>query len=106
MTSEFLEEVSGDVPSKLMTALWAAISAKDNNALSKSIDEIMLEGLSAKKCIVEIHDRVLGDDQIPDAQKAAICEALAAAESNIQDGADDQLQLHGACSTIVQALSV
>jgi len=98
-----LEEISDCASARMMQPLWSAIEAKDSDALSCGIDNMMLEGLSAHCVLRYIHDHIVNNTQVRDAQKAVICEALARAVSNLHDGADDQLQLHTACFAVVGA---
>lgn len=100
-----LEEMSGDIPVQMMRSLWSAVESKDSNALTLAANDIMLEGISAHRALVQIHDHVTVACLFPDAKTAVICESLAAAESNLQAGADDKLQLQSTCSSIVQELA-
>lgn len=50
---------------------------------------------------MKVHDDVLGDDKIADAHKAVICEAIAMADKNLADGANDHLQLHDVAAKLL-----
>ena len=41
ITPNALEEISGEVPGKLMGALWDAVKKKDFDNMTKAIDNIM-----------------------------------------------------------------
>lgn len=118
-----LEEISGGVPTRLINALWTAVKKKDFDTMVTAVDNIVcvsvrllllfstpirkaikyarLEGFPALACLIKIHDDVLADSAMSDAHKAAVCEAIAQADKNLADGADDHLQLHDISARIL-----
>jgi replication factor C subunit 2/4 len=101
ITPNALEEISGEVPVKLMDALWEAVEKKDFDSLTNAIDNIMLQGFPALACLTKVHDDVLDNERITDAHKAIICEAIAAANKNLADGADGHLQLQAVSTKLL-----
>ena len=59
-----------------------------------------LEGYSAATCFSELHDIVLKDAAVTDAQKATFFEAVAVADKCLADGANDHLQLQTVCAVL------
>mmetsp|Transcript_30781 Transcript_30781/g.95213 ORF Transcript_30781/g.95213 Transcript_30781/m.95213 type:complete len:271 (+) Transcript_30781:1807-2619(+) len=102
ITTDVLEGISGEIPSLLMKSLWISAKQKDFAAMSGIIVCIMLQGYSATCCLSNIHDAVLANTMIHDEGKAIIFEAIAAADKNVSDGANADLQLRAVCSCICE----
>jgi hypothetical protein len=99
-----LDEVSGEVPPRLIADLWAAIRSKSFERTTAIIETIMLEGFPALATIRRLHDDIVDDENIPDASKADIAEYIARADKNLADSADDALQLQDVVAHILQKL--
>jgi replication factor C subunit 2/4 len=95
-----VDELSGGVPVALIEPLWVAVKANDLTEMGRLIDNLTLEGYSAATCFSELHDIVLRDDAVTDAQKACFFEALAHADKCLADGANDHLQLQTVCAVL------
>lgn len=103
VTADALLEVSGEIPPRLIAALWAAIRAHDFWMVSVAIDNLMLEGYPALNIITKLHDDIVDADTYSDIQKATMVERIAAADKCLADGADDSLQLQDVVATIMEA---
>ncbi|KAJ1459667.1 replication factor C subunit [Pelagophyceae sp. CCMP2097] len=99
-----LDEVSGEVPPRLVSDLWAAIRSKSFERTTAIIETIMLEGFPALATMRRLHDDIVDDENIPDAAKADITEYVARADKNLADSADDALQLQDVVAHILQKL--
>ena len=95
-----VEELSGGVPASLIEPLWQAVKANNLTEMSRLIDALTLEGYSAATCFSELHDIVLKDSSVTDAQKATFFEAVANADKCLADGANDHLQLQTVCAVL------
>ena len=95
-----VEELSGGVPASLIEPLWQAVKANNLTEMSRLIDALTLEGYSAATCFSEMHDIVLKDQAVTDAQKAQFFEAVANADKCLADGANDHLQLQTVCAVL------
>ena len=93
-------ELSGGVPASLIEPLWQAVKANNLTEMSRLIDALTLEGYSAATCFSELHDIVLSDNSVTDAQKAQFFEAVANADKCLADGANDHLQLQTVCAVL------
>ena len=92
--------MSGGVPQSLIEPLWQAVKANNLTEMSRLIDSLTLEGYSAATCFSEMHDIVLSDQSVTDAQKAQFFEAVANADKCLADGANDHLQLQTVCAVL------
>ena len=84
----------------MIEPLWQAVKANNLTEMSRLIDSLTLEGYSAATCFSELHDIVLKDEAVTDAQKAQFFEAVAAADKCLADGANDHLQLQTVCAVL------
>lgn len=98
-----LNDISGAIPEKFLSALWDAIQNHDFNRLKTAVDDLIFDGYPALDVITNLHDDVLASTKFSDKQKAIIVERIAKADKCLADGADDQLQLLDVVSTIMAA---
>jgi len=62
--------------------------------------KLCLTNAQAQQVLLELQAAVLGTGGLADKQRAAVCTALAVADKDLVDGADEHLQLlHVAAST-------
>lgn len=94
VSAEVVTDVSGQMPSQLMTALWTRMSAKPNrfDAVKETVDSILAEGYPLSAILSQLHTDTVEHATLVDTDKALICEKLAQADQCLIDGACESLQ--------------
>lgn len=98
--------MSGTIPDEWVDKLLYKTGKSGSfDKLQVFMEELMAEGFSATQLINQVHDRVAIDDNLSDAQKSAICERLAVAESRLLDGASEYLQMMDLATLIMNQMT-
>jgi replication factor C subunit 2/4 len=98
-------DVSGQVPPEVVDGLLAACRSGHFGRLQAAVQGIIADGFSAQQVLVQLQAALLADGGASSStQKGAVCEALAAADKCLVDGADELLQLLHVAAVAQKAL--
>ena len=104
--SYFFLQVSGRIPAKWIDDLFHKIGPSGSfEKLNRFAKDLTAEGFSLTQYILQLHEKVVFDETIPDSKKAAICEKLAVAEGRLHDGANEYLQILDVTTLIMNQLA-
>ena len=106
VTKNDVFEVAGQIPDKWIDGLFDACQKNSFSNVQEYVDKLNCEGFSASQLITQVHDKVVGSDDMSDKQKSNICETLAVNESRLLDGANDYLQIMDMCSVIMKQIAI
>ncbi|KAK9814340.1 hypothetical protein WJX72_004141 [[Myrmecia] bisecta] len=88
-----LLDVAGAVPEAVVSSLLAACRASTFSKIQEAIADAIADGYPAQQVLVEVQAAVLREAGLRDSQRSQICQALAEADKDLVDGADEFLQL-------------
>jgi len=100
LTAENVHEVSGVIPTKVVTDLLAACKSNSFHNIEEAAQEIVLAGYPVDQLLKQLQPAVVEDGEISDTHKSKICINLAEADKKLVDGADEYLQLIAVLSFI------
>ena len=99
-------QVSGRIPAMWIDDLFHKIGPSGSfEKLNRFAKDLTAEGFSLTQYILQLHEKVVFDETIPDSKKAAICEKLAVAEGRLHDGANEYLQILDVTTLIMNQLA-
>lgn len=98
-------DISGLVPDKVIEDLIKSATSFSFDRLQKAVNDVIAEGYPAMQILSQIFDVVVTSPQLTNVHKANIAEALAQADKNLQDGADESLQLMSVLSVYLKESS-
>ncbi|XP_037094311.1 replication factor C subunit 4-like [Pollicipes pollicipes] len=93
LTAADVREVMGVVPEPVLEQLLTACRSGSYEKLELSVRDLILEGYAAAQLLVQLMDKLIRLEDVPDLGKAIILERLALCDSRLQDGADEYLQI-------------
>ena len=98
--------MSGRIPGKWIDDLFQKIGPSGSfEKLNIFAKDLTAEGFSLTQYILQLHEKVVFDETIPDSKKAAICEKLAVAEGRLHDGANEYLQILDVTTLIMNQMT-
>mmetsp|Transcript_35590 Transcript_35590/g.70753 ORF Transcript_35590/g.70753 Transcript_35590/m.70753 type:complete len:225 (+) Transcript_35590:412-1086(+) len=88
-------DISGQIPSAVLDKLWSVMTSNSFDNLRSVVLDIMYEGYPLAAILSQLHDVLIGkpSEQLPDVDKALICEKIAVVDQNLVDGSSESLQL-------------
>lgn len=102
ISEEQIEQVSAVIPNKLMEQLLKNAHSGNFDELQLVIKNLLLEGYAAQQAIHQLHDLILDSEDLQDAQKCLILEAIALSDSCLVEGADEYLQLMSIAASLLR----
>lgn len=103
---DLIHEVSGFIPRRHINRFIAVCRSKSLERMNEYITDLINEGYTASQFLIQIHDWLLIQSSISDANLAKIISALALAEHRFCDGSDEYIQLLYVSSVIMKHFDV
>ncbi|CAN3373324.1 replication factor C subunit 2 [Diutina rugosa] len=93
LTAQLVREIAGILPPALIDELVASIKSGDAKAVGSGVQALVLQGWSAQQILDQIHDNMIFDDRIDGVAKNKIAATLFEADSRLNNGGDEYIQL-------------
>lgn len=93
LTAQHVREIAGILPPALIDELVASIKSGDAKAVGSGVQALVLQGWSAQQILDQIHDNMIFDDKIDGVAKNKIAATLFEADSRLNNGGDEYIQL-------------
>lgn len=93
VTPQLVREIAGILPSTLISDLVASIKAGSAKPIESGVQALVSQGWSAQQILDQVHDDIIFDDKIDGAAKNKIAAALFEADSRLNNGGDEYIQL-------------
>jgi len=100
---EEIAELSGAVPPSVLAPFWAAVGARDFDALQRAVRDALAEGWPVDGLLRALLTTATEDDALTDETKAKFAASLAEAEGRLIDGAGEELQLLHVGASMISA---
>ncbi|KAF5831087.1 DNA replication factor C complex subunit 4 [Dunaliella salina] len=98
-------DVAGQIPPEHIQQLLQACKSRSFQELQKQVDGAICNGYAAQQVMLQLQGLLLEDAEASDIQKAGALEAMAVADKDLVDGADEHLQLLHVTSLLQKHLS-
>mmetsp|Transcript_13176 Transcript_13176/g.35872 ORF Transcript_13176/g.35872 Transcript_13176/m.35872 type:complete len:342 (+) Transcript_13176:130-1155(+) len=98
-------DVAGQIPPEHIQQLLQACKSRSFQELQKQVDGAICAGYAAQQVMLQLQSLLLEDAGVSDIQKAGALEAMAVADKDLVDGADEHLQLLHVTSLLQKHLS-
>jgi len=105
LQKDTVEEVTGVVPAEWLQKAWAVCGGGSVAQVAALTDDMAAQGFSGAQLLLQLHDTVLEDASLSDAQRAIVMERIAEVDHKLLQGADEQLQLLDLFVCLMQQLS-
>ena len=103
LTPQTVAELAGVVPDAAMDAFLAACRSGSFDELGTAAAALVAQGYAADQFFAQLFERVLADDSSSDdVARAAVVQAIAAADRALADGADEYLQIYASGARIMR----
>lgn len=99
---DLIHEVSGYIPRRYINRFIAVCKSRSLDRLEEYITDLINEGFTASQFLVQVHDWLLTQSNMDDANLSRIIPALALAEHRFCDGSDEYIQLMYVASVIMK----
>lgn len=93
VTTDIVLDISGSLNPKTIEKIWTTILSKNFNSITNMVREIISRGLEAPLVIAEIQKTVVESNDIDDLQKSHMLLEIACVDKNLEESADEELQL-------------
>ncbi|KAJ4295698.1 Subunit of heteropentameric Replication factor C (RF-C) [Collariella sp. IMI 366227] len=97
VTAKIVEDIAGVIPGetiqKLLKAMRPRAAGETYQAIAKLVEEMVADGWSAGQTMTQLHQAVVYDETIPDAQKNRIVMVFSEIDKRLVDGADEHLSI-------------
>ena len=102
LTPHTVAELAGVVPDAAMDAFLAACRSGSFDALGAAAASLVAQGYAADQFFSQLFERVLDGEGDDDTARAAVIQAIAAADRALADGADEYLQIYATGARIMR----
>lgn len=99
---DLIQEVSGFIPRRHINRFIAICKSKSLERMEEYIKDLIDEGYTASQFLAQIHDWLLTQSKMSDANLSKIIPAFALAEHRFCDGSDEHIQLLYVASVIMK----
>lgn len=105
LTAEAVNEVSGDVPDAVVTAVWQACVSGSLGTVRQAAKLVLRQGYPVDQVLHRLLPKVLASQELGDIGKAQVCTRMAEAETKLIEGASEHLQLLDVMSIALTAFT-
>ncbi|KAF2155123.1 replication factor C [Myriangium duriaei CBS 260.36] len=110
VTVRSIEEIAGVVPETTVGKLVDAIRGSARGGLyervANVVEELVAEGWSATQLVIQLYDRFVMDEGVPDRQKNRIVMSFSETDKRLIDGSDEHLTILDLTLQIANALKL
>lgn len=99
------EDIIGDKTEKEHLKILSAVSKGNFNTAREQAEEFLNQGYGERDLLRHLHEFVLDTDKMDDQTKARVINQIAQTDSNIVQGAEKRIQLHGMLYRIIQVIN-
>lgn len=99
------EDIIGDKTEKEHMKILSAISQGSFNTAREQAEEFLNQGYSERQLLRHLHEFVLDTDKMDQQTKARVINQIAQTDSNIVQGAEKRIQLHGMLYRVIQVVN-
>jgi replication factor C subunit 2/4 len=103
ITTKDILDCSGSLEPEIITDLWNSIESGSFDNVILSIKDIMSKGLQAPLLILELF-KIIALKEIPDSKKSQMMLEISKTDKNLEDSADEEIQLLALVSVIQKIL--
>lgn len=97
VTAKIVEDIAGVIPDatiqELVKAMRPRAAGETYQAIAKVVEDMVADGWSAGQTLTQLHQAVIYDETIPDAQKNRIAMVFSEIDKRLVDGADEHLSI-------------
>lgn len=97
VTAKIVEDIAGVIPDstiqELIKAMRPRAAGETYQAIAKVVEGMVADGWSAGQTMAQLHQAVVYDETIPDAQKNRIVMVFSEIDKRLVDGADEHLSV-------------
>merc|ERR1712080_317892 len=97
--------ITGVIPERYMEGLLEVCQLNSYERLETFVDDLVCEGYSTLQLVDQLHEHVVTNSTISDAQKSQICERLSVSEHALLEGADEYLQMMAVATAMMKILA-
>merc|ERR1712187_457046 len=105
VTIETVFELAGIIPNTLISNIWIACESGKFDSINKTIKSVITEGHRLKEILLRLLDWMLNKNDLEELQLAKISYYLALADSALNEGSDEYIQLIHVSMTISRILN-
>lgn len=102
MTSDHVVQIAGVIPEATVAQFFESLRSNSFVTLEQNVNNLLLEGYSARQLIEQMFERLISDAKVTDVQKANILLKISEADKNLTDGCDEYLQLLHVASVMMK----
>lgn len=104
VTEDIVLDISGSIKPETVQELWKMVVSGDLNECINATKMVINHGLGVSLVIREVYDLVVNNEEIDDLDKSSILIEISNVIRNLQESADEELQLLGLFSFIQETI--
>ncbi|KAK7069113.1 replication factor C subunit 4 [Halocaridina rubra] len=104
ITKQDVYEIAGVVPETWLNKLFEVCTTDSYEKLSDYLNDMMAEGFAGSQIMLQMHDLIIGCDDLRDSQKSVVLDKLAVCDHRLLNGGDEYLQVLDLCCVLMKQL--